>query len=399
MRFKRPLLACAFLSLIGLGLASYLFYIHLGLLRGELLGGPVCTGGHGLLNCHAVTAGTWGSFLGMPLALWGVLGYVLVLTLTAWGESSEEQARRSLTLITVLSALFLLVDAGLLFLMAQVIRFYCAFCMLTYLVNASLLLVAAMSLRQSLPTTLSQAGAAVVSLIPSAINREAGLWWVAMLVGVLGVSGVHASTTYAIRGSLKGMQTQLREFMVKQPRVSVDVATDPVKGPPAGSLQLVEFSDFFCPACQRAAKLNTILLASYPKDAALVFKNYPLDSSCNSAIPRMVHPGACQVAAAGECAHLQGKFWAFHDRVFEQGHDYDVRNLSIDAERAGLQMEQFTQCLQTGQGMEAVRRDIADGQKVGVTSTPTYVINGIPWPGGPSPAIFKDFVKVLREQR
>lgn len=399
MRYTRPLVACALLSLVGLGLAGYLFYLHLGLLRGELLGGPVCTGGHGLLNCHAVTAGTWGSFLGMPLALWGSFGYLLVFTLAALGHVSEDHGRKSLVLIGGLSLVFLAVDAFLLTLMVTVIHFYCVFCMLTYGVNAGLFIVAWAGLRQPLGATLGQVGSAVGALVPSPINREAGLWWAAVLISALGVAGVHVGTTYAIRGTLKGMQPQIRDFLSKQPRVSVDTAGDPRKGPADAPITLVEFSDFFCPACQRAAKVNTILLAGHPKEVALVFKHYPLDTSCNSAVQRMVHPGACQAAAAGECAHLQGKFWPLHDVIFEKGHQYDVADLPADVQRAGLDMEMFQQCVDSGEGLEAVRRDIAEGQKAGVGSTPTYVVNGIPWPGGPAPAVFEDFLKVLREQR
>ena len=65
---------CVLFGVVGLGLAGYLVYLHLGLLRGELLGGPAC--GSGAFNCHAVTAGAWGTVLGVPLAFWGIIGYV-----------------------------------------------------------------------------------------------------------------------------------------------------------------------------------------------------------------------------------------------------------------------------------------------------------------------------------
>ena len=67
MRMQRGAAWCLVLSLIGLGLAGYLTVLHLGLLRGELLGGAVC-GASGALNCHVVTGGPWGKVLGMPPA-------------------------------------------------------------------------------------------------------------------------------------------------------------------------------------------------------------------------------------------------------------------------------------------------------------------------------------------
>ena len=79
MRATRALGLCAALSLIGIGLAGYLTFLHFGLMRGELLGGAACSG-TGAFNCHAVTGGAWGSWLGVPLSLWGILGYVAILT-------------------------------------------------------------------------------------------------------------------------------------------------------------------------------------------------------------------------------------------------------------------------------------------------------------------------------
>jgi len=169
-------------------------------------------------------------------------------------------------------------------------------------------------------------------------------------------------------------------------------------GPASASFHVVEFSDFFCPACQRASKLNTILLASHRRDTTFVFKHYPLDTTCNTQVTRMVHPGACTVAAASECAHLQGKFWPVHDLMFEAGHLYNVARLEEDMTRLGLDLPRFRACMQSGEGMEAVRRDIAEGARIGVSSTPTYIINGVPIAGGVTPTTFDDLTAVLKEQ-
>ena len=124
MRAARgPVVWCLLLSLIGVGLASYLAFLHFGLLRGELLGGAVC-GASGAFNCHAVTAGAWGSFLGMPLALWGLFGYLAVFSLSLFGLQSPENSPHALALTFLLALAFVAIDAALLAVMALVIRFY-----------------------------------------------------------------------------------------------------------------------------------------------------------------------------------------------------------------------------------------------------------------------------------
>jgi len=396
MRPLRGAWTCLLLSLIGIGLSSYLAYLHLGLLRGELLGGAVC--GSGAFNCHAVTAGAWGSFLGMPLALWGVLGYIVVLALSLLALQSPDWAARAMTALSLLAAGFVAIDALLLTVMAVVIRHYCLFCLLTYAVNIALLLVSARALGCPWPQAVRQAGSALGSLMPSPARPPVGLFWGLVIVGAFGTVAVHAAATFSSRGAMGTIRMQFRELIARQPGISLSVIGDPMIGRPDAKLQIIEFSDFLCPACHRAAKLNTILLANHRRDAAFVFKHFPLDTSCNSTVSRMVHPGACQIAAATECAHLQGKFWPFNDLIMAKGHLYKPADIDGDAARLGLDMPRFRACLSSGEGVEAVKRDIAEAAKAGVSSTPTYLVNGIPLPPvGLLPDMFEEFIAAMRE--
>ena len=395
MRPARGIGLCLFLSLVGIGLSSYLIFLHIGLQRGELLGGPACS--TGAFNCHAVTAGPWGVFLGMPLACWGLLGYLMVFALSLLGQQSAEWTEQTLTLRFPLAVVFVAVDLALFSLMVFVIRLYCLFCLLTYAVNASLLVTAGRSLSYPWSQTAGRFGAALGALMPSRQRAVAGMFWALVLVSVCGVLGLHLATSYVSQGAFGSIRKQVRDYLTKQPRISIDMTGDPSMGPANASLQMAEFSDFFCPACQRAFKLNAIIVANHRHDLRLIFKHYPLDTSCNDKITRMVHQGACQVAAASECAHLQGKFWAFHDLVFEAAPHYDMAGMDDDVRRLGLDVTQFRACMESGQGLEAVKRDIAAGSAAGVTSTPTYVLNGISVVGGLSPSVFEDFVAVLKE--
>ena len=393
MKATRGLAWCALLGVIGLGLSGYLAYLHFGLMRGELLGGPACS--TGAFNCHAVTGGPWGSVFGMPLSLWGILGYLVIAALALFGESSFEAAGASLILILALSLVFVAADLILLYIMASVIRFFCLFCLLTYAVNLGLLIVSA---RAAGLASLGRLGSAFRALVPSSQHPAAGLFWGMALVGIVGVLGVHAATLFVSQGPMGSVRKQMREYALKQPRVSVDTTGDPIVGSPSAPLLIIEFSDFLCPACQRASKLNPVIFANHRMDAAFVFKHYPLDNACNEKVPRAVHPGSCRIAAAAECAHLQGKFWPFHDLVFGEAPSYKVANIDGDIRRLGLDVPRFQACMASGQGMDAVKRDIAEGAKFGLSSTPTYVINGLPVAGGVSPSVFEEFAAVLRER-
>ena len=383
-------------SVVGVALSSYLFYLHLGLLRGELLGGAACGGVGSVFNCHAVTAGRWGVFLGVPLSIWGLLGYLAVFGLALLGIQSEAWARRALTLIAGLAALFVAIDVVLAIAMIAIIRFYCLFCLMTYVVNVTLFLLAVQSLRLPLPQLLRQAGPALGALVPSSQHPEAALFWGVLLVGLVATLGLQGATTFVAQGALGPPRRQMQEFIAKQTRVQIETAGDPMHGDPKAPLQLVEFSDLLCPACQRASQLNTIILANHRHDAVLIFKHYPLDMTCNDRVTRVVHPGACEVAAAAECAHQQGRFWAFHDLAFRKL-PYQMEHVDADAAGLGLDLPRFHTCMNSGQGMEAVKRDIAEGAKVGLNSTPTYVINGVQVTGSLNPTLFEEFIDILQE--
>ena len=398
MRAPRAALVCLLLSLIGIGLAGYLTFLHIGLMRGELLGGAVC-GGSGVLNCHVVTGGSFSTLLWLPLSLWGLIGYIVVIGLALLARQSAEWASHAMTLIMVLALAFVVIDTVLLVLMAFIIRFFCLLCLATYAVNGSLLVVAARSVGRPWTEALQEAGSSLGTLWPSGQRPVTWFFWAVVLLGVTGTMGLHAATIFVSRGTLGSVQKQIREFVSKQPRVALDVTGDPMLGDPKAMLQIVEFSDFLCPSCQRASKMNPILLANHRDDAVFVFKHFPLDTMCNDKVSRMVHPGACQLAAASECAHLQGKFWPFHDKIFEEAEGHQTPNVEILVRESGLDQGRFQACMSSGQGMAAVKRDIAEAAKANVTSTPTYVVGGIPVPGGFTPPTFEDFVSVLKETR
>ena len=107
MNIPRSASVCFFLSLTGLFLAGYLSFIHLALLRGELYGGPLCGGAGSLFNCHAVAASRFGKLFGVPMAFWGVLGYLLLLTLSLIAWIFPELRRQALAGAAALAGIFL----------------------------------------------------------------------------------------------------------------------------------------------------------------------------------------------------------------------------------------------------------------------------------------------------
>ncbi len=85
------------------------------------------------------------------------------------------------------------------------------------------------------------------------------------------------------------------------------VGDSPVRGTADAWVTVLEFGDFQCPYCREAKPIMDDLLEANPKDVRLVFKHFPLD----------MHAHARPAAIAAECASQQGKFWPFHDTLYE----------------------------------------------------------------------------------
>jgi protein-disulfide isomerase len=108
------------------------------------------------------------------------------------------------------------------------------------------------------------------------------------------------------------------------------------------------------------------VLKAYPTQVKLVFRQFPLET----------HSQAALAAAAAIAAHKQGKFWQLHDAMFANRQDLSKPSITKLAAAAGLDMKRFEADWPAKPTLEAVMRDMQDGEKAGVAGTPTVYING-----------------------
>jgi len=148
--------------------------------------------------------------------------------------------------------------------------------------------------------------------------------------------------------------------------VPIPVTGAPVRGPAEARLALVEFSDFQCPFCIAAAPQLESVLKAYPTQAKLIFKQFPLDS----------HAQAALAAAASLAARNQGKFWPMYDALFAQRGHLSRSGMLALAKAQGLDVQRFQADLDSAQTKRDMDHDIADGEHIGVDSTPTLFLNG-----------------------
>jgi protein-disulfide isomerase len=152
------------------------------------------------------------------------------------------------------------------------------------------------------------------------------------------------------------------------PVTKVPIGTSPVRGPGDAWVTLVEFGDFECPFCGEEEPVVEALLAMYPADLRLVWKNFPLTT---------IHPYAQGAAIAAECADEQGLFWPMHDLLYANQNALTSTDLTNYAGQVqGLDVATWQACLSTAPPAQGVSDDVALGTMVGVGGTPTFFVNG-----------------------
>lgn len=160
------------------------------------------------------------------------------------------------------------------------------------------------------------------------------------------------------------------------------VGDSPFKGPKDAKVTILEFSDFQCPYCKRAAATADKVVEEYPKDVKLVFKHLPLS----------FHKEALPAAKASMAAAKQGKFWEMHDALFDGQKKLGSEYYPEAAKEIGLDVEKFKKDMASPEVDKMVKADMELARKLGVNGTPGFFVNGEALQGARP---FADFKKAV----
>ena len=158
-----------------------------------------------------------------------------------------------------------------------------------------------------------------------------------------------------------------------QKRYDIPVDGFPAMGPDNAPITIVEFSDFQCPYCARFHDQTLQpLLDAYPGKIRFVYRHLPLTS---------IHSAAFQAAEASMCAYEQGAFWPYHDEIYKNQAKLDTDLYVQIAADLALDIESFDSCLENEDYKDLVQSDVDFAVNLGVRSTPTFFISGLPFVG------------------
>jgi protein-disulfide isomerase len=175
-------------------------------------------------------------------------------------------------------------------------------------------------------------------------------------------------------------QANLR-ILLSPPVASVNLEDAFVKGSKNAPVQLVEFADYECPYCQQVNPLIQKLQEEYGDKLSVAYKDFPLP----------MHHRSEKAAEAARCAGEQGKYWEYHD-VLYYSRALDVNELKKHAQVLKLDESRFAKCLDGGTQAEAVKKDLEEGKKLGLSGTPSFFVNGHFFHGAVDYATLKEMV-------
>jgi protein-disulfide isomerase len=163
--------------------------------------------------------------------------------------------------------------------------------------------------------------------------------------------------------------------------------SDHIQGSADAPIVVVEYGDFECSYCGAAYPIIKKIQKELGEDLCLVFRSFPLSQ---------VHPHAKHAAEAAEIAGAQGKFWEYHDLLYEHQHSLDDTSLVHHATSLGLDGAAFKTALQKGEFKEKVQESFMSGVDSGVNGTPSFFVNGSRYDGDWQYEPFLEYLKSLR---
>ena len=394
-----PLLLVALGALIGLIFSGALIYEHNG--AKTQIGSTVCEAGE-TSSCDKAQKSGMGKIFGLPLALYGYIFYGGMAALACFLLLSVNDTATSLLFWGAIAAVAF--DIFLLLYSVFLLGGICRMCALTYV--ASLLLAAGAflfkkrseSMIKPESSSLAAKGSFSVMLLLTLVS---GLFF---HVNALANQGPEAEGKTAEERRLR---EQLNEEFYRQWKTGEALGLDKPRSGSKGAanpvLTIIEFADPLCPHCKDMGIVLGEFVKKYPEKVRVIFRHYPLDIQCNSAMKRAFHVGACDLARAMECGEAQGKFWPMHDAIFSQQEVFmrnPVTEKAIEslAATAGANAAQLIGCFRNQATLAKVKSDIAAGNKIKVTGTPTTIVNDRRLPGVPLEFVPGILEKILLEE-
>ena len=316
------------------------------------------------INCDTVSQSPYAVFMSMPVPVWGVVGYVFFLLVLMMAGNASARNNRLWSILLVISLIYSLYSIILAVISHVYINSYCIMCILVYAINFLLVYFCWLIRRRfdSQPFTVS-------------FRKDLKFLWQYRLKAASVFVPLLAGSLFlwAVFPAYWNFQPSV---LAASPSTGLTVEGHPWIGAEDPELVITEFTDYLCFQCSKMNYYIRKLMARYPGKIRVVHRHFPMDHTVNPTVGRPVHTGAGALALLAIHAETEGKFWLANDYLFANARINDRVDLQAMADAIGLDFAKLSRAPGAEKYRLKLQKDIADGLKLGVSGTPTYIING-----------------------
>jgi uncharacterized membrane protein/protein-disulfide isomerase len=341
------------------------------------------------LNCTEAYTSRYGAFGGVPVALLGLLFFAGVLALIALCSSSPAAARNLPGYIFLLSTVGLAAVLYLAYASYFILHVVCLLCVGTYVAVIGLFLLSGSGTQYSMTSlpmriiddlTLlvrtPRALAAAVVFVAAAVTAIVAFPEQRVSAEAASASGDAEQAAPAAPAVSAAQLQQFETYLSQQPRVPVMAPSD------GAAIVILKFNDYQCPGCGQTYRDYKPVLAKWAKQAPgkvkFTSKDYPLERECNQFVGQDLHLGACEAAVAVRLAREKGKAEAMEDWLYANQPAMNPDSVKKAAASVGGVTDFDARYQAT---LALVKADVAQGQQLQISGTPTFFVNGMRLPG------------------
>jgi len=332
------------------------------------------------INCDTVSQSTYSIFLGMPVAVWGVIGYIFFLLFLPFASGKMAEKKRIWPMLFLVSLVFSCISIIYALISTYYIQSYCIVCMLIYASNFFLLYYVWLIRRRFERTSILDGLKRDIAFLWNVRKRCVSLFSPFLISVILVVILFPNYWNFA------------------PPPLSTDIPKGitedghPWIGAEKAELVITEFTDYQCFQCKKMHFFLRQIVAKYPDKIRLIHRHYPMDHKFNPIVKEPFHVGSGAMALLAVYATGRDKFWEMNDILFNVDRRKGTINIKELAEKVGLDYRGLSSSIYDRNTLYKLQIDILEGIKLRITGTPSYVMNDKVYMGEIPPDIIRNVV-------
>ncbi|MBM9529274.1 thioredoxin domain-containing protein [Desulfoprunum benzoelyticum] len=333
------------------------------------------------INCDTVSQSPWSILLGLPLAIWGLFSYLLYLIIFLAASRRTKGSESLWHLLFLLGLLYSIASIYLGYVSATKVKAYCLLCLASYGISFSLCYYAWIIRRRFCADSFWRG-------VKQGTNYLLNSWTLTGSILCL------VATLFFLKANLPRYWEYTLPPPSKTAAQGLTAEGNPWIGAEDGEITIHEYMDYLCFQCRKMHLFLRRLIAEHPGKIKLIHHHYPMDHEFNPiVVPEPFHAGAGKMAMIAIYAASKGKFWEMNDELYTiaQGKEsFDTRTLG---EKTDFTAGELAAASQHPQIREVLLYDIRQGMKLGITGTPSYVIDGKVYEGSMPGEILQKIMK------